>query len=50
MLDIKTDPPAESKFHIQEYFIPKLALACDIRIASSNSCYYMLEKKTTNKQ
>jgi hypothetical protein len=50
MLDIKTDPSAESKFQTQEYLIPKLALACDIRIASSNSCYYMLEKKTTKKQ
>jgi hypothetical protein len=37
MLDIKTDPSAESKFQTQEYLIPKLALACDIRIASSNS-------------
>ena len=37
MSDIKTDPPAESKFQTQEYLISKLALACDIRIASSNS-------------
>ena len=37
MSDIKTDPPAESKFQTLEYLIPKLALACDIRIASSNS-------------
>jgi hypothetical protein len=37
MSDIKTDPSAESKFQTQEYLIPKLALACDIRIASSNS-------------
>jgi 1,4-dihydroxy-2-naphthoyl-CoA synthase len=36
MLDIKTDPPA-TKFQTQEYLIPKLALGCDIRIASSNS-------------
>ena len=37
MSDIKTDPPTESKIQTQEYLIPKLALACDIRIASSNS-------------
>jgi hypothetical protein len=37
MSDIKTDPSAEFKFQTQEYLIPKLALACDIRIASSNS-------------
>jgi hypothetical protein len=30
MSDIKTDPPAESKFQTQEYLIPKLALAFSV--------------------
>ncbi len=30
MSDIKTDPPAESKFQTLEYLVPKLALALSV--------------------